>query len=438
MNKEINLAKDFLLDQVLRDYSNNSKDNEILEKIATLKHEKIQKPLVFVGCGTCGLGAGAGTTLEMVKKYFAEKQIDADIIETGCIGLCAVEPIMDVCLPGYNRMSFCNVMGDNVYDVLDKAFQLELPDSKMILGQLEIPGAKPWNGVNLLGEHPFFKTQKRIVLKNCGIIDPTDIREYIARGGYKSYIKAISVHTPIEICDIVEKSGLRGRGGGGFPTGRKWRFANSEKSDQKYLICNADEGDPGAFMDRAVIEGDPHKLIEGMAIGAYAIGATFAYIYIRAEYPLAIKRLQIAMKQAEDYGIIGKDIFGTGVDFHIKIKKGAGAFVCGEETALMNSVEGKRGTPRPRPPFPTTSGLFKKPTIINNVETFGNISTIIENGAEWFASTGTADSKGTKVFALSGKIALTGLVEIPMGTTIRQILFNMAGGIRNKDRKSVV
>jgi len=438
MNKEINLAKDFLLDQVLRDYSNNSKDNEILEKIATLKHEKIQKPLVFVGCGTCGLGAGAGTTLEMVKKYFAEKQIDADIIETGCIGLCAVEPIMDVCLPGYNRMSFCNVMGDNVYDVLDKAFQLELPDSKMILGQLEIPGAKPWNGVNLLGEHPFFKTQKRIVLKNCGIIDPTDIREYIARGGYKSYIKAISVHTPIEICDIVEKSGLRGRGGGGFPTGRKWRFANSEKSDQKYLICNADEGDPGAFMDRAVIEGDPHKLIEGMAIGAYAIGATFAYIYIRAEYPLAIKRLQIAMKQAEDYGIIGKDIFGTGVDFHIKIKKGAGAFVCGEETALMNSVEGKRGTPRPRPPFPTTSGLFKKPTIINNVETFGNISTIIENGAEWFASTGTADSKGTKVFALSGKIALTGLVEIPMGTTIRQILFNMAGGIRNNKKFKAV
>ncbi len=439
MNEETTTSvKDFLLNEVLRDYSNNSKDSEVLEKIAVLKHEKLEKPVIFVGCGTCGLGAGAGDTLFMVRKYLDESEIDADIIETGCVGLCAVEPVMDVCLPGRNRISFCEVTGDMVKNLLDSIFQIELPSSNMILGQIETEGAIAWKGVQMLQDHPFFKPQKRIVLKNCGVIDPTDIREYIARGGYKSYIKAISVHSPVEICEIIEKSGLRGRGGGGFPTGRKWKFATSAQSDQKYLICNADEGDPGAFMDRAVIEGDPHRLIEGMAIGAYAIGATVAYIYIRAEYPLAIERLEKALKQASEYGLLGKDIFGTGVDLHIKIKKGAGAFVCGEETALMHSIEGKRGMPRPRPPFPTTSGLFGKPTVINNVETFGNVSSIIEKGAEWFASTGTQNSKGTKVFALSGKIALTGLVEIPMGTTVRKILFDIAGGIRNNKKFKAV
>ncbi len=434
MNTQNNSIKDFLIDEVLRDYSNNSKDHDLLGQISVLKHEKLSKPLIFVGCGTCGLGAGAGSTLEMVHAYLKEKEIDANVIETGCIGLCAVEPIMDVCLPSFNRISFQQVTGDKVYEILDKTFQLELPEKEYILGQMELPGAKAWEGVRMFNEHPFFKPQKRIVLKNCGIIDPTDIKEYIARGGYKSYIKAISVHSPVDVCHIIEKSGLRGRGGGGFPTGRKWKFANSEESDQKYLICNADEGDPGAFMDRAVIEGDPHRLIEGMAIGSYAIGATVAYIYIRAEYPLAIERLEIAIKQAKEYGLLGENIFGTGVDLQIKIKKGAGAFVCGEETALMHSIEGKRGMPRPRPPFPTTSGLFGKPTVINNVETFGNVPSIIEHGADWFASTGTEKSKGTKVFALSGKIKKTGLVEIPMGTTVRQILFDVAGGIMN-DKK---
>jgi NADH:ubiquinone oxidoreductase subunit F (NADH-binding)/ferredoxin len=234
-----------------------------------------------------------------------------------------------------------------------------------------------------------------------------------------------------DLCDFVEKSGLRGRGGGGFPTGRKWKFALGTEADQKYLICNADEGDPGAFMDRAVIEGDPHKLLEGMAIAAYAIGASKAYVYIRAEYPLAIERLVIAIDQARQYGLIGKNIFGSGVDLDIVIKKGAGAFVCGEETALIHSIEGKRGMPRPRPPFPATSGLFGKPTIINNVETLSNLPTIINKGADWFSSMGTATSKGTKVFALSGKISLTGLVEIPMGTSIREIIFNVAGGVPN-------
>ncbi len=432
-----NSVKDFLINDVLRDFTNNSKDKELLEQISILRHEKISEPLIYVGSGTCGLGAGAGKTLSAVKKYLNEKNITAKVIETGCIGLCAVEPILDVQLPGHNRLALQNMTEEKVEKALNSIFNLELPDAE-ILGQIELPGASKWQGAKFLNEHPFFAPQKRLVLKNCGIIDPVDIGEYIARGGYKSYIKAINSYTAFEVCDIIEKSGLRGRGGGGFPTGRKWKFANSEKSDQKYLICNADEGDPGAFMDRAVIEGDPHKLIEGMAIGAYAIGATKAYIYIRAEYPLAIERLEIAIKQAKEYGLVGKNIFETGVDFEIKIKKGAGAFVCGEETALMHSIEGKRGMPRPRPPFPTTSGLFGKPTVINNVETFANVSTIIENGADWFASTGTENSKGTKVFALSGKIALTGLVEIPMGTTVREILFNIAGGIMDNGKFKAV
>lgn len=432
-----NSVKDFLIDEVLRDFTNNSKDPELLEKISVLRNEKTSEPLIFVGAGTCGLGAGAAKTLKSVRKYIEDQDIKARVIETGCIGLCAVEPIMDVQLPGFNRIMFQNVTEDKVNEVLDAVFQLEVPE-EFVLGQSDYTDAKKWDGVRFLREHPFFAPQKRLVLKNCGIIDPVNIDEYIARGGYKSYIKAINVHSPAGVCDIIEKSGLRGRGGGGFPTGLKWKFANKEESDQKYLICNADEGDPGAFMDRAVIEGDPHRLIEGMAIGAYAIGATRAYIYIRAEYPLAIQRLEIAIEQAKEYGLVGENIFETGVDFDIKIKKGAGAFVCGEETALMHSIEGKRGMPRPRPPFPTTTGLFGKPSVINNVETFANVSDILLNGAEWFASTGTEKSKGTKVFALSGKIALTGLVEIPMGTTVREIIFDIAGGILNNRKFKAV
>ncbi len=261
------------------------------------------------------------------------------------------------------------------------------------------------------------------------MINPVDIEEYIARGGYKGLLKTLRSNKSSEVCDKIEKSGLRGRGGGGFPTGKKWKFAHNQESDQKYLICNADEGDPGAFMDRAVIEGDPHRLIEGMAIAAFGIGASKGYVYIRAEYPLAIERLRIALNQARYYGLLGKNIFETGFDFDIIIKMGAGAFVCGEETALISSIEGKRGMPRPRPPFPAVSGLFGKPTIINNVETLANIPSIIEKGEDWFASIGTKTSKGTKVFALSGKVKLTGLVEIPMGTTVRDIIFKIAGGI---------
>jgi NADH:ubiquinone oxidoreductase subunit F (NADH-binding)/Pyruvate/2-oxoacid:ferredoxin oxidoreductase delta subunit/(2Fe-2S) ferredoxin len=403
---------------------------EAQKEMRVIKREIIDKPMIYVGAGTCGLGAGAGETISAIKKYLEDNKLVANVMEVGCIGLCTAEPIVDVQIPGKNRISFKNVTQEKVDDVLNTAFNGK-PEMKQVLGQFPIEGGAKWENITNFNDHPFFVRQRRIVLKNCGLIDPESIEEYIAFGGYSTLLDLIKKHNGAAVCDLMEKSGLRGRGGGGFPTGRKWKVAQKEQNDQKYIICNADEGDPGAFMDRAVIEGDPHRLLEGMAIGAYAIGASIGYIYIRAEYPLAIKRLQIAIKQAKEYGLLGKNIFGTGFDFELKIKMGAGAFVCGEETALIHSIEGKRGMPRPRPPFPSVSGLFGKPTVINNVETFANIPEIFAKGWEWFASVGTETSKGTKVFALSGKIKNTGLVEIPMGTTIRQILFDIADGIAN-------
>lgn len=438
MTVEINTQnKDFLVQNVLENFDTENYSVSVDEELVLLKKQKINKPYIFIGSGTCGLGAGAAKTLEATKKYLKNNSIDATIIETGCIGLCSSEPLLDVQIPGYNRVSFEHITEDKVNSLLDTVFKLDIP-AEQVMGQIETGNNKKWENVPFLNEHSFFKPQQRIVLKNCGIVDPISIDEYIANGGYKSFIKTLKSYQPIEVCDMVEKSGLRGRGGGGFPTGRKWKFAQQEKADQKYLICNADEGDPGAFMDRAVIEGDPHRLIEGMAISAFAIGATKSYVYIRAEYPLAIERLKIALDQARAYGILGENIFGTGFDFDIKVKMGAGAFVCGEETALIHSIEGKRGMPRPRPPFPAVSGLFGKPTIINNVETLANVSTIIEKGVDWFTAIGTENSKGTKVFAMSGKVKLTGLVEIPMGTTVREVIFNISGGILNdKKFKSV-
>ena len=275
----------------------------------------------------------------------------------------------------------------------------------------------------------FYKKQHRLVLENCGAINPEQIEEYIAVGGYEALAKAVTTMSPEDVIEEIKKSGLRGRGGGGFPTGMKWQFAKASVSDKKYVICNADEGDPGAFMDRSVLEGDPHKILEGMAVCGYAIGADEGYIYVRAEYPLAIKRLRIAIEQAEAMGLLGENIFGSGFSFKLHIKEGAGAFVCGEETALMASIEGKRGMPRPRPPFPAVAGLWGKPTNINNVETFGNVAAIITNGADWYAGFGTEKSKGTKVFALTGKINNTGLAEVPMGITMREIIYDIGGGI---------
>jgi NADP-reducing hydrogenase subunit HndC len=289
--------------------------------------------------------------------------------------------------------------------------------------------SKNVSSVTSLNDTAFYKNQYRIALRNCGIIDPENIDEYIAYDGYKALIKAYSSMTPQEVIDVIKASGLRGRGGGGFPTGTKWQFTKNSVGDKKFVCCNADEGDPGAFMDRAVMEGDPHAVIEAMTIAGYAIGADQGYVYIRAEYPLAVKRLQIAINQAKEYGLLGKNILNTGYNFDLEIRLGSGAFVCGEETALMNSIEGKRGEPRPRPPFPAVKGLFAKPTVLNNVETYANIAQIILNGAEWFSSMGTVKSKGTKVFALGGKIVNTGLVEIPMGTTLRTIIEEIGGGI---------
>ena len=411
-------------------------------KMAALRREQVQKPTIFIGTGTCGLGAGAAFTLAEIKKYLTDKKRDADIVEVGCVGLCAVEPLVDVQLPGRTRLMFQSITQDKVVALLDALFAGELPRDSALC-QFRTPNQKPWDGVKFQDEHPFFGPQTRWVLKNCGIIDPTQLEEYLAFGGYQGLRKVLGTNghrgmDPAEVCTEVEEAGLRGRGGGGFPTGVKWKFARSNNDPQRYLVCNADEGDPGAFMDRAVIEGDPHRLLEGMLIGAYAIGANKAYIYIRAEYPLAIQRLEQAISDAEANNLVGDNILGSEFSLKMIIKKGAGAFVCGEETALIHSIEGRRGMPRPRPPFPAVSGLFGHPTIINNVETFANVPALLKNGAKWFASVGTSGSKGTKVFALSGKVNRTGLVEVTMGTTLREVVFAIGGGIaKGKAYKAV-
>jgi len=400
------------------------------QRLAELRRERVTRPTIYVGAGTCGLGAGAQETLAAIHDYLDKREIKADVVKVGCIGLCSMEPIVDIQLPDCARVSFKQITGARVPALLDAVLSGSIPDD-FALGQHRNDKLKAWPDVPYLDEHPFFAPQTRWVLANCGLIDPSQIDEYIARGGYRALVKALRQYSPDAVCDMVELSGLRGRGGGGFPTGKKWKFARAAQGDQKYLICNADEGDPGAFMDRAVIESDPHRLVEGMAIAAYAIGATKAYVYIRAEYPLAIKRLKAALAQAEAAGLIGDNILGTDTHLHVIIKMGAGAFVCGEETALIHSVEGKRGMPRPRPPFPAISGAFGKPTIINNVETLANLPLLVDNGAEWFNALGTQTSKGTKVFALSGKVSRTGLVEVAMGTPVRKIVFDIGGGIPN-------
>ena len=420
-------TKQILVEQVLK-ANGKGVPAEVNAFLTHLRGEQRDEPIIFVGAGTCGLGAGAGKTMEAIQQWLTTNKKQAAIIPVGCIGLCSAEPLVDIKMPGKQRISFEHVTEDKVDKLLQAVFAGDMPDIE-VLGQFAYPEAEDWEGVPKISEHPFFARQKRLVLENCGIIDPVSIEEYIARGGYKALLNTLKTMQPEEVCDHILKSGLRGRGGGGFPTGMKCKLTLASKADQKYLICNADEGDPGAFMDRAVIEGDPHRLIEGMAIVAYAIGATKAYVYIRAEYPLAIERLIKALTQAKDYGLLGENIYGIGVSLEIKIKKGAGAFVCGEETALMHSIEGRRGMPRPRPPYPSVNGLFGKPTSINNVETLANIPAIFTRGAEWFASMGTEKSKGTKVFALSGKIKNTGLIEIPMGTTIRDIIYTIGGGI---------
>ena len=406
----------------------NHETAAVINAAAGIRRDDVDCPVIYVGAATCGLSAGANKTLAALRKHLAETGADVDLVEVGCIGICSEEPLVDVQLPGRTRVCFSKVTEDVVAEIVDSVIGGEIPEGH-VLGQHRDAGLEPYAEVPFLDEHPFFAPQTRWVLANCGIIDPTNIAEYLARGGYRGLAKSLHSMLPAEVCDLVEQSGLRGRGGGGFPAGRKWKFAQTQSSDQKYMICNADEGDPGAFMDRAVIEGDPHRVLEGLAVASYAIGASKAYIYIRAEYPLAIERLRNAIAQAEACGLLGDNILDSGFGLHIVIKMGAGAFVCGEETALINSIEGKRGMPRPRPPFPAISGLFGKPSIINNVETLANVPRILTDGPEWFSSVGTKGSKGTKVFALSGKVSRTGLVEVAMGVTVRDVIFGCGGGV---------
>jgi NADH:ubiquinone oxidoreductase subunit F (NADH-binding)/(2Fe-2S) ferredoxin/Pyruvate/2-oxoacid:ferredoxin oxidoreductase delta subunit len=387
-------------------------------------------PVIFIGMGTCGLASGADKVEEAIRKELDKLSINALIVPTGCVGYCAKEPIVDIKLPGEPRVSYCEITPK----IVSKFIKTTLIEKKIykenLLGQYD----KSTEEARNINEHPFFVNQLKIVLENCGIINPASLDAYIAKGGFKALDKVLRIMNPDEVVKDIIHSGLRGRGGGGFPTGRKWEIANKEKSDTKYLICNADEGDPGAFMDRSVLESDPFKVVEGMIIGAYAIGANHGYIYCRAEYPLAIIRLENAIALCKEYGLLGDNILGSGFNFELKIKKGAGAFVFGEENAIISSIEGKRGMPKPRPPYPSVSGLWGKPTVINNVETFASLYSIITRGSEWYSTIGTESSKGTKVFALSGKVKNTGLVEVPMGVTLHDIVFKIGGGIRG-DKK---
>lgn len=373
------------------------------------------------GCTSSNSGEIINALEREIKARGLEKEVE--VVKTGCFGLCALGPIMIV----YPEGSFYSMVKvEDIPEIVEEHL-LKGRIVKRLLYQETVDG----DNIKSLNETPFYAKQQRTALRNCGVINPECIDEYIAMDGYKALEKVLTQMTPEQVIDEIKASGLRGRGGGGFPTGLKWSFAAAQQADQKYVCCNADEGDPGAFMDRSILEGDPHTVLEAMAIAGYAIGSTQGYIYVRAEYPIAVERLRIAINQAHEYGLLGDNIFGTDFSFDVQLRLGAGAFVCGEETALMTSIEGNRGEPRPRPPFPAVKGLFRKPTILNNVETYANITQIILKGADWFNSIGTEKSKGTKVFALGGKIAHTGLVEVPMGTTLREIVEEIGGGVPN-------
>ena len=403
---------------------------EILEKAAMCESGKdadgnTYRTHVLVCGGTGCTSSGSARIRERLEKEIEANGLSDEVcvVKTGCFGLCALGPIMIV----YPEGTFYSMVQEEDIPEIVTEHLLKGNVVKHLLYEETVKADK----IIPLNETNFYKKQHRVALRNCGVINPEKIDEYIGTGGYEALGIVLTEKKPEDVIQILLDSGLRGRGGAGFPTGLKWKFAAGNDADQKYVCCNADEGDPGAFMDRSILEGDPHAVLEAMAIAGYAIGASQGYIYVRAEYPIAVQRLEIAIEQAREYGLLGKNIFDSGFDFDIELRLGAGAFVCGEETALMTSIEGNRGVPRPRPPFPALKGLFQKPTILNNVETYANIPQIIVNGPEWFASMGTEKSKGTKVFALGGKIHNTGLVEIPMGTTLREIVEEIGGGVPN-------
>jgi len=405
--------------------------NKLTKKIdsAKGKWEKLKEnrePIVYIGAASCGRAAGALDLKESVKAFLDENKKSARIIEVGCIGPCYLEPLVDIKMPGEPRVSYNNVNAKTLQMILKSHFQDGTPHKKLALGHF---GTGDFDGIPRFYDLPMLKPQVRIVLRNCGLIDPEEIDQYLAVDGYQGFMKALK-STPEDVIATVRQAGLRGRGGAGFPTFRKWTVCREAAGEQKYLICNADEGDPGAFMNRSLIESDPHAVLEGMLIAGYAIGASKGIVYIRAEYPLAIERLKRAIGQMREYGLLGSNILGSDFSFEIKIKEGAGAFVCGEETALIGSIEGKRGMPRSRPPFPAIAGLFGSPTIINNVETLGTLPNILRNGPDWYTRFGKEGNRGTKTFSLVGKIRRPGLIEVQLGTTLREIIFDIGGGVQ--------
>lgn len=405
--------------------------NKLNKKISMAKKkwedlERSQVPIIYVGAASCGRAAGALEILKGIDNFLAENRVSARVIQVGCIGPCYLEPLMDIKLPGQPRVSYNNV-NDRTFSMILKSHLLEgVPHAKLALGNF---GKESYHDIPRFFDLPMLKPQVRIVLRNCGFVDPEDIDQYLAMDGYQGFMNALK-KSPDDVIGVVRQAGLRGRGGAGFPTFKKWTVCRNAPGEQKYLICNADEGDPGAFMNRSLIESDPHAVLEGMLIAGYAIGASKGVIYIRAEYPLAIERLKKAISQMREYGILGNKILGSKFSFDIKIKEGAGAFVCGEETALIGSIEGKRGMPRSRPPFPAISGLYGCPTIINNVETLGTLPNILRNGAEWYAKFGKEGNRGTKTFSLVGKVRRPGLIEVQLGTPLREIIFDIGGGVQ--------
>ncbi len=410
-------------------------DLKELRATSERRWEELQKAerTIYIGAASCGHAAGVVKVQSAIESFVPEEEGKITIVEVGCFGMCSFEPMVYIQIDGNHPVVYGNQTAESVVSLLDETLNKKSYPTEGLLGVL----GKGFNGLPSIYDHPMIKPQKRIILENVGIIDPTNIEHYLARGGFSGLEKAME-KKPEEVIAIVKESGLRGRGGAGFPTGLKWQFCADEKSDRKYIICNADEGDPGAFMDRSVLEGDPFRVIEGLIIGGYAMGANFGYIYVRKEYPLAILRLHIAIRDCQEQGLLGENILGSGFDLNLEIMEGAGAFVCGEETAMIASIMGKRGMPSPRPPFPAQKGLWGHPTNINNVKTLASIPAIMREGAGWFNSTGTEGTKGTAVFALTGKLQNSGLVEVPMGTTLREIIFDIGGGmVEGKHFKAV-
>jgi NADH:ubiquinone oxidoreductase subunit F (NADH-binding) len=427
-----------LLVGILSDHDDQGPDKASQEALERLRLEKVDEPVISLSHTTASMIAGAEQTRQAIDEYLEERNIQATVRRSGSLGLGVAEPVMDVQLPGKARLTFRKVQPEGVSDVLDAVFNNFVPEEH-VLAQHGNGLHEPWENVPDVSNLPFFASQRRLILKNSGMIDPDSIAEYIAHGGYRNFLKSIRSYTPEEICDLVEESGLRGRGGEGYPTGKKWKNTLSSAAEQRYLVCNAGESDPGAFMERMIMESDPHSVIEAVAISAYATGAQKAYIFVEGEYELACSRLQHAIDQAREYGLLGHDIYDSGFNLNLQLHQGAGAYVCGEETALIASLEGKRGMPRPKPPYPSRAGFQGQPTVVNNVETLLNVPVVIEHGPGWYRGLGTEKSSGTKIFSLSGKIERTGLVEVPMGLPLREVIYKIGGGIPdNRELKGVL